>query len=447
MTALPRLTSELVPDHDIVIGSQHKSFPAPLWGTRVGDLATARPSVTELSTPLLVLDSARIDANLAAMQRWTAERGLELAPHGKTTMSPTMWRRMIDHGAIALTLATPWQVAVARRAGITSIMLANTLVDPAGIRWIAAELDADPDWQVRSWVDSPAAVRLLAGVREEAGAQRAQDVVVELGAPGGRTGARSVEAALEVAREVASAPSLRLVGCGGYEGALAHDRSESGLSAVRRYLEDVARLHGALQAEGLYETDEAVVTAGGSAYFDVVADVLAPLVDLAGERGIATRVVLRSGAYLVHDDGFYRGISPLDQDEDARDDDAADRLRSAMHAYVRIVSRPEPGLALFDAGKRDLPFDEGLPVPQGVVGLPESDSDTVLATAEVTALNDQHGFLRFGPEGEDALGVGTVLRLGLSHPCTAFDKWRLIPLVEDAGGEVPVVVDAIATHF
>jgi D-serine deaminase-like pyridoxal phosphate-dependent protein len=37
--------------------------------------------------------------------------------------------------------------------------------------------------------------------------------------------------------------------------------------------------------------------------------------------------------------------------------------------------------------------------------------------------------------------------LGLSHPCTAFDKWRLIPVVDDAGTANPRIVDLIHTYF
>ena len=167
------------------------------------------------------------------------------------------------------------------------------------------------------------------------------------------------------------------------------------------------------------------ITAGGSAYFDVVADAFAAVCD--------ARRILRSGAYLVHDDGFYRGISPLDADRSR-----AAALLPAMRGYARVISVPEPGLALLDAGKRDLPFDEGLPVPLAVgadLGAPERPLSGV-----VTALNDQHTFLRW--EGAAGVQVGEVVRLGLSHPCTAFDKWRLVPIA--AGG---TVVEAVETFF
>ncbi len=430
-------------DRAALIGPHHKSVPAAYWGRTVGQALAASPRLTEFATPVLTIDAGVLDRNLAAMHRWTASRGLDLAPHGKTTMSPALWARLFENGASALTLATPWQVQVARAAGIRAIMLANTLVSPAGIDWISAELDADPSFEFRSWVDSLDAVRILQDALAARGARRPVEVIVELGADGGRTGARTVEEALRIAQAVAASPQLRLAGTGGYEGALAHDRSESGLAAVRRYLRSVADLHRRLDAAGLYETDLAVVTAGGSAYFDLVAQELADLVDKEGVRGIRTGVVLRSGAYPIHDDGFYRGISPLDGDARAE----PDHFESAMHALVTVVSTPEPGLALFDAGKRDLPFDEGLPVPQAIVGRSAEQSARALAGAQVTALNDQHGFLRFPAARSAELGVGTVLRLGLSHPCTAFDKWRLIPVIDDHTVADPRLVDLISTYF
>jgi D-serine deaminase-like pyridoxal phosphate-dependent protein len=262
-------------------------------------------------------------------------------------------------------------------------------------------------------------------------------VLVELGGEGGRTGARSVAEAVAVAARIGESPALRLAGVSGYEGALAHDASEDSLARVRTYLRSMAELHRRLEAEGRYpEGQDVYVTAGGSAYFDVVAEVLA---ELAGGR---TKVVVRAGAYIIHDDGFYTGISPFGRGEDTQ----ARRLTSAMHTWARVVSRPEPGLALLDAGKRDVPFDEGLPTAQAVAGQLGA-TPRPLVGAEVTAVNDQHAFLRLDPaRPEHDLRVGDVVRLGLSHPCTAFDKWRWIPVVGDDSDD-PVVVDLIRTFF
>jgi D-serine deaminase-like pyridoxal phosphate-dependent protein len=101
---------------------------------------------------------------------------------------------------------------------------------------------------------------------------------------------------------------------------------------------------------------------------------------------------------------------------------------------------PEPGLALIGFGKRDVPHDLELPVPRFVKSGAE-ELRRVGEGASIFALNDQHAFLRVGP-GEQ-LRVGDLVGCGISHPCTAFDKWRLIPVVDDAYR----VIDAVLTYF
>jgi D-serine deaminase-like pyridoxal phosphate-dependent protein len=412
-----------------------KALPASSAGATAAELLAARPRLSAFATPLLVLDASAIDANVARMAAWCAERGVGLAPHGKTTMAPALWERQLAAGAWGITLATPSQVRVALAFGLRRVQLANALVDPVGIAAVSRALDADPGVQVLSWVDSVRSVAAMDAVLAELRPARPLTVLVELGAPGGRTGARDLPGARAVAAAAAASPHLHLGGVAGYEGALAHDASAAGLGAVRGYLRDLAALHADLA--GSYEVDEVVVTAGGSAYFDDVADVLGPL------AGPGTRVLLRSGAYVIHDDGFYRGISPFSRRGSAS---AGAPLASAMHAWARVVSRPEPGLALLDAGKRDVPFDEGLPEPQlaaDALGAPARP-----LSGEISAVNDQHAFLRLHPD--TALDVGHVVRLGLSHPCTAFDKWREIPVTDVAAGTAepdPVVVDLVRTYF
>ncbi|QTF73610.1 amino acid deaminase [Arthrobacter woluwensis] len=422
-----------------ILDFRHKAVPAALQGLRLadfGDLGLGR-----LQTPLLTLDRDALDVNARLLADWCEERGILLAPHGKTTMSPELWAQQMDLGAWGITLANAAQLRVARHFGFTRLMLANSLTDPQAIRWAAEQ--ASDGARIVSWVDSPDTVALLD--RELSEDSPAGDgileVIVERGGHGGRTGARSHEEALAVARAVHASPSLRLVGVGGYEGALAHTADDAGLAAVRGYLADVVALHEALLAEGLYDADELLVTAGGSAYFDDVVDVLGSVRTSGGEGTPRVDVVIRSGAYIVHDDGFYRGISPFSR----QDPDGPASFRSAMHAWVRVMSQPEPGLAILEGGKRDLPFDEGLPVPQllspglGEPGIP-------LVGAEVTAVNDQHAFLRF-PESVD-LKPGDVIRLGLSHPCTALDKWTVIPVLDSTRDtDAPTVVGAVRTFF
>ena len=394
-----------------------KSLPDSAVGATVAEFLAAGPHRSAFGTPLLELSAPVLDANIARLAAWCRDRGLALAPHGKTTMAPALWQRQLAAGAWGITVATWSQARVAVAAGVQRVLVANAVVDPVGLAWLRTALDADPDLQVLVWADSPATVAATAaGI----GAGRPLSVLVELGADGGRTGARDRETALAIAAAVAASPVLELAGVTGYEGSLAHGTTPDDLAVVAAYLHELAELYRVVGGP--------IVSAGGSTYFDQVADVLGPLVDEGAE------VVLRSGAYVVHDDGFYRAVSPFSR--------AGEPLESAMHLWARVISRPEPGLALLDAGKRDVSFDEGLPEPQlaaTALGAPARPID-----GEISAVADQHAFLRLDPA--DPLAVGDVVRLGLSHPCTALDKWRWIP-VTDGAGDDPAVVDLIRTWF
>jgi D-serine deaminase-like pyridoxal phosphate-dependent protein len=414
---------------DEVLDWRFKAVPASAWGRTVREFLAARPRLAELSTPLLTLDARALDANLRTMAGYCAAAGVGLAPHGKTTMAPALWERQIAAGAWGVSLANVPQLRVARAFGQRRLQLANALVDPVGLRWIADELDADPDFGFVSWVDSPRTVELMNGLLHAHGAHRPVDVLVELGVPGARTGARTLDEAVRIAQAVADSPRLRLAGIAGYEGVVAHTATTADLEAVATYLRRFAELHTRLADAGLYDpTAEIIVTAGGSSFFDQVVEALAPL------ASPDVKVLLRSGAYLVHDDGFYRGISPFGRGIGERP------LIAAMHGWARVLSRPEPDLALLDGGKRDFPFDEGLPEPQFVNG-----EAAPLAGASVTAIADQHTFMRLDPASK--IKVGDVVRFGLSHPCTALDKWSLIPVLDDSSSTDPIVVDLIRTYF
>ncbi|KQR02611.1 amino acid deaminase [Arthrobacter sp. Leaf145] len=417
---------------------RHKAIPAAANGITHAEFLAAKPTLAALQTPLLTLDAQALQGNADHLAKWCADKGVLLAPHGKTTMSPQLWAEQLNRGAWGITLANFAQLRVARGFGVRNLQLANSLTDPHAIQWVAEQ-----DSTILSWVDSVDTVALIE--RTLAGTDSVLDVLVELGAHGGRTGARGVDAALEVARAVDAAEHLRLVGVAGYEGSLAHTADDAGLAAVRGYLAKMRLLHEELLAAGLYGSGSVIITAGGSAYFDDVVTVLSPCISTTAEaaptvsHSLKVDLMIRSGAYIIHDDGFYRGISPFSR--------AGNQPFSpGMYGWARVVSQPEPGLALLDAGKRDLPFDEGLPEPQ-FIGSTLGGAMEPLVGAEITSVNDQHSFLTFNPD-TTTVRPGDVVRLGLSHPCTAFDKWTVIPVLADStpGGD-QTVVDLIHTFF
>ncbi|MFJ3233537.1 amino acid deaminase [Streptomyces sp. NPDC086787] len=408
------------------VDHRFKGLPPDADGLTVGELAAQRRNLFTggFPTPVLALSAERLEHNLTVMEAYAARHGLAFAPHGKTTMAPRLFHRQLEHGAWGITLAMPHQVRVARAFGTERVFLANELVDAAALRWIAAQLAADPAFRFVCYVDSVRAVELMdAALR---GADRPLDVVVELAAgEDARTGARTEAQCLAVAEAVTAVPTLRLVGVAGYEAEVPGADPDR----VRGWLRRLTGLAVALDRAGHFaDAGEIVVSAGGSAWFDVVAEVFAELPGLS----LPVLKLLRSGAYVTHDDGHYGKLTPFNRVA------GQGALEPAFRLWAQVVSRPSGEEAFVNAGKRDAGHDLGLPV---AVVVRRDGAERPATDITVTALSDQHAWLRTGPEAD--LEVGDWVGLGLSHPCTSFDKWPLIPVAEADG----TVVEYIRTFF
>ena len=299
-------------------------------------LATAKPPLhaAGFSYPLLTLRQAAVRNNVEAMAAYCAAAGVELAPHGKTAMSPELAALQLSHGAWGITVATIGQLATYRAFGFPRLLLANELVDGAGIAWLAAELAADPGFEAYCYVDSVDGVSVLDRVLTAHPAGRPLPVLVEIGHAAGRTGCRTDEAALAVAKAAAATGTLTLAGVAGYEGNLRGATPAQTLGLVGSFCRRLRALADALpDAQGGATGRQPIVTAGGSAYFDLVA------AELTAGGGMT--VILRSGAYLTHDHGHYHGVSPR-RPGHARRPRAAARHRGVGAGAVPARARPGP---------------------------------------------------------------------------------------------------------
>ncbi|MFD7080384.1 amino acid deaminase [Streptomyces sp. NPDC002181] len=398
-------------------------------GLTVGQLAAEKRNLYAggFTTPVLTLDAEALEHNLTALGAYAARHGLAFAPHGKTCMAPQLFERQLEHGAWGITAAVPHQARVYRAFGIRRIFLANELVDPAALHWVADELAADPGFRFVCYVDSVRGVELMD--RALRGRSQVVDVVVELGAgEGARTGARTDEDCRAVADAVAGAATLRLVGIAGYEAEVPGADPES----VHAYLRRLTGLAVEFDRAGRFaaDLDEIVVSAGGSAWFDAVADVFGGLPELS--RPVLK--LLRSGAYVSHDHGWYTRLTPFNRVPEEGG------LRPAFRLWTQVVSRPSPTQAFVNAGKRDIAYDLGLPEAE-LVRDALTGEERPAAGVRVVKLSDQHAWLETEAEGD--VRVGDWVALGMSHPCTIFEKWPLIPVVEADG----TVTDYVRTFF
>jgi D-serine dehydratase len=394
------------------------AIPLQRWNVLRGDT----------SYPVAVLKESALLHNLDWMRRFCEQYGALLAPHGKTTMSPQLFGAQLANGAWGMTLATAAQVQVAYRHGVRRVLLANQLVAPADIRAMLTLMRDDPAFEFLALVDSAEGVQRLSRAAEAAGLRRPLPLLVELGLPGKRAGCRTPEEVMAVARLVVRAPGLQLAGIEGYEGLLqGHDRAASE-TAVKAFVAQLAALLRQADGEQLFGGAQILISAGGSAYFDLVAH------GFRGLDGLSRPVlpVLRSGCYLTNDHGSYKQLT---QDVTEREH-GNDGLQPALEVWSMVQSRPEPTLAILSMGKRDASYDIELPIalhthrPQAESVEPAS----LPPGCRIEKMNDQHAYLRL-PEGDplcEALQVGDLVGCGISHPCTTFDKWPLLLVVDDA---------------
>ena len=400
-----------------------KGLPPAADGMTLAEVVAQGWTADDLTLPAMLLRRSALESNIRTMARFCADNDVWLAPHGKTSMAPQLLARQVDAGCWAVTAATDVHLRVYRRFGFSRIVVANQLVDPVTLQWLGDELTKDERLEVYVFVDSPEAVERLGRAFR---ADRPLFGLVELGFQGGRAGCRDLESATAAAEAVSRAEGLRLAGVSGFEGLIDAGSLEDTLGEIARFVARFGETAEQFSTRGMFETDTVLLTAGGSAYFDAVLDGLRKV-----RLEMPTRVVLRSGCYLTQDAGYYDSVSPLAGR--ARGDAL---LRNAAEVRARVLSRPEPGWLVAGAGKRDLPIDLGMPhVLGGVADVPAG------AEIEVRALSDQHSHLAV--DRDLALRVGDRLAFGVSHPCTLFDKWRVIPIIDDDER----VVDAVATFF
>ncbi|KAA8730159.1 alanine racemase [Ewingella americana] len=387
---------------------------------------TAVLSSDKVFSPLMIMKQSALENNLRQLAAFCRENGVMLAAHGKTSMSPGVLRRAISEGgAWGLGAATPAQVRALRQFGIRNVFLANELVDPAGIRWIGQWQKDHPDHGFLCYVDSLQGVKLL----EQNLGDSQISVLLEMSVSGGRTGCRTQDEAVSIAEAIAASSQLRLVGVAGYEGALGAGRDAAGIARVKAYCEMMIATAALLADKQLFASDNIILSAGGGAWFDVVTSCFT-----AASLPLPVTPLIRSGAYMAHDSGLYSRIAPFAQPG------ATHHFEASLEIWGRVLSRPEPGLAFVDFGRRDVPFDQDLPNPLWIRNADGSEPRSA-SHLTISDVNDQHAYLLL-PEDE-TLQPGDWVGCGISHPCTAFDKWRYLPLVDDNY----CVTDSLETAF
>jgi D-serine dehydratase len=369
----------------------------------------------DVCLPAAVIKAQALENNILWMQRYADQRGVSLAPHGKTTMAPWIFCQQQSAGAWAIGVGSAWQAQAAMSAGIKRVLMPNQLCGKGNMALIAQLKRQYPETDYLCCVDSLANARQLSAFFHSQ--QQTLDVLVELGIPGGRCGCRDPAEALALSAEVAHLPGLRLRGLELYEGVLHGDNPQS---QIVRLLCDAAALACRMAR---YVDGEFILTAGGSVWYDVVCNVW-----LESEKPPRCRIVIRPGCYITHDNGIYQQAQNKLMARDGIARAIGGDLSPALELVAMVQSVPEAGLAIANFGKRDAAFDAGLPQP--FAHYRTGKALPLMPGAIVSSeIMDQHCMLNLSP-GSD-VQVGDILIFGISHPCLTFDKWQTLLLVDE----------------
>ncbi len=419
------------------LNSSFKGFPAHYQAIEMADIQRHHWNVLkgDLSLPLAVLKHSSIEHNLQWMKNFCLDRGIDIAPHGKTTMSPELYAKQIAAGAWGITFANVFQAGVGVRCGIQNIIIANQVFQSIDLDTLSQFLSANSRLKIFFLVDSHTQIKAIENWKIKNHSKTIFNVLLEVGIDGHRTGCRTHAQGLQLAQAIHQSPALALSGIACYEGGLvtcdhAHDQA-----GVNQLMARVHQLALACENNQWFEHEEVLITAGGSAVFDLVAQNLKP------SMKTKTRSILRSGCYLTHDHQRYeKSMKCIAERLHLKE-----TLRPAIELIAGVQSCPEPGLALLTMGKRDVSHDLDLPQPIWRANVGDLLTSAVPDHWVITQLNDQHAYLKYNalsPNNEHP-EMGQVVGFGISHPCTTFDKWRWMPIVDDDYQ----VIEAIGLHF
>jgi len=333
-----------------------------LLGRQVG-----RP-LSEVETPVAVIDLDRLDANLKDLQSYVDAHGIELWPHTKTHKSPEIGRRQLELGARGLTVAKTGEAEVFQEAGAQTILVHYP---PFGTdKWerLADVVASGVDLTVA--VDSVPPAAGLAETLSRRGLQAA--LLVELDVGLHRTGQTTAAGALAVAQELSRLPAVEVAGISCYPG---HCRPED--PQLRARLDEVDAL--------LRETRDAFAASGLRC--DRISGGSTPTRYYTHETCVNE---LRSGTYAL-----------LDRN-DGEDD------QCALWVEVTVISDAVPGQIIVDAGSKTFTSDDHPDGGHGsVMGWPGAD---------FAHLNEEHGYIDVSTL-EERPSVGQHLQIVPNHAC------------------------------
>ena len=142
------------------INNSFKGFPGHHMPLDISHIGLKKWNVLkgDFPLPLAVIKETAIAHNLLWMKDFCEKRHLDIAPHGKTTMSPELYARQLDAGAWGISFANVFQASLGIRHGVQRIIIANQVYQHADLEALSILLATYPEVRVYFLIDSVAQI-------------------------------------------------------------------------------------------------------------------------------------------------------------------------------------------------------------------------------------------------------------------------------------------------
>ncbi|WP_226575826.1 D-TA family PLP-dependent enzyme [Acuticoccus sediminis] len=338
----------------------------------------------EIDTPAVVIDTARVEANLARAQAYADAHGLTLRPHIKTHKLPMWAKRQLELGAVGITCQKLGEAEVMADSGITDIFIPYNILGAAKLERLAALHD-----RISLAVAADSDVTVAGYAARFTDPAHPLPVVVECDTGAARCGVATTDELVALTRAIEAAPGLTFEGIMTYppRGRMAEVNAMLGAAKA------------ALVAAGLPPRR---ISNGGSP-------------DLYHAAEVTNATEHRPGTYIYSDRmqaAF--GLGTLDD--------------CALTVLTTVVSHPTPGRIVLDAGSKALAADTS-PAP--------GHGDIVeYPGAVITGLSEEHAVVDVSA-CDRIPAIGEKVRVIPNHVCVVSNLFDVVHLV--SGDEVTVV--------
>jgi D-serine deaminase-like pyridoxal phosphate-dependent protein len=337
---------------------------------------------SEIDTPALLINHEVLERNIHKMAGYFKGTNIRLRPHSKTHKNVQIAKKQIAAGAVGITCAKLGEAEALADGGIEDILIANQIIGPIKIARLA---QLAKRIRIAVAVDDPQNIQMLSDAAVAEGVTIGCLVEVDNGMH--RCGVQPGEPALALARQNAQSKGLALGGIQSYEGHLPNL-----MPLEEREVKTKAAMQLAVDSKKLIESHgiPAPVISGGST------GTFRYSMQVPGVNEI------QAGSYVTMD-ATYRSKG-------------AD-FESALTLLATVISRPNEGLAVIDAGMKAITQEFGWPTP-------------LVEGATIKGLSEEHGSMIVTGAARE-LKAGDKIEIVPSHGCTTINLHDNFYVMED----------------